>query len=106
MTDSVELVPMPEYETVQNWLGGLREHWGGDPANTNPEQALAAITQTENDLANVQINAIRELIADAEAGERRSTADLPPATRRRSRSAGFAGSRAPRSADPRRSRSR
>ena len=36
----------------------------------NEDQALAAITQTENDLANAEINALQELINEAEAAER------------------------------------
>jgi tetratricopeptide (TPR) repeat protein len=35
----------------------------------NQEEAFAAITQTENEVANVQINAIRELIGAAESQE-------------------------------------
>jgi len=36
----------------------------------NEDQALAAITQTENNLANAEINALQELIIEAEAAER------------------------------------
>ena len=34
----VELRPMLEYASVQTWLDGLRQHWGGDPANDDPER--------------------------------------------------------------------
>ena len=33
-----ELKPMLEYEAVRTWLDGLRQHWGGDPANDDPER--------------------------------------------------------------------
>ena len=29
---------MLEYEAVRTWLDGLRQHWGGDPANDDPER--------------------------------------------------------------------
>jgi hypothetical protein len=32
----VALKPMPEYEAVQTWLDGLREHWGTDPLEDDP----------------------------------------------------------------------
>lgn len=34
----VDLRPMLEYATVQVWIDGLRRHWGGDPANEDPER--------------------------------------------------------------------
>jgi hypothetical protein len=34
----VELKPLLEYESVRTWLDGLRQHWGGDPANDDPER--------------------------------------------------------------------
>jgi len=34
----VELKRMLEYASVQTWLDGLRQHWGGDPANDDPER--------------------------------------------------------------------
>jgi hypothetical protein len=27
-----------DYQTVKNWLDGLREHWGGDPASDDPDR--------------------------------------------------------------------
>lgn len=33
-----ELKPLLEYRTVRTWLEGLKEHWGGDPANDDPER--------------------------------------------------------------------
>ena len=33
-----DLKPMLEYESVRTWLDGLRQHWGGDPANDDPER--------------------------------------------------------------------
>lgn len=42
MTDSaeqrIELRPMLEYPSVRTWLDGLKLHWGGDPANDDPER--------------------------------------------------------------------
>lgn len=42
MTDSteerVELRPMLDYASVVTWLDGLKQHWGGDPANDDPER--------------------------------------------------------------------
>ena len=32
------LRPMLDYASVQSWMGGLRQHWGGDPATDNPER--------------------------------------------------------------------
>jgi hypothetical protein len=34
----VELLPLTEYATVQTWLDGLRQHWGGDPIADDPER--------------------------------------------------------------------
>jgi len=34
----VTLKPLLEYESVRTWLDGLRQHWGGDPANDDPER--------------------------------------------------------------------
>jgi hypothetical protein len=34
----VELRPLPDYASVQTWLEGLRQHWGGDPASDDPER--------------------------------------------------------------------
>lgn len=34
----VELRPLTEYASVQGWLDGLRQHWGGDPVNDDPER--------------------------------------------------------------------
>ena len=36
--DSIALLPMPEYASVQTWLDGLRQHWGGDPETEDPER--------------------------------------------------------------------
>ena len=36
MSDDLTLDAMLNYETVQIWLDGLREHWGGDPATDDP----------------------------------------------------------------------
>ena len=38
MSESLELKEMLEYATVQRWLDGLREHWGGDPENDDPDR--------------------------------------------------------------------
>jgi hypothetical protein len=35
---AVELRPMLEYASVRAWMDGLRQHWGGDPANDDPER--------------------------------------------------------------------
>ncbi len=34
----VELLPLLEYASVQTWLDGLRQHWGGDPLTDDPER--------------------------------------------------------------------
>jgi hypothetical protein len=34
----VELKPLLEYASVRTWLDGLRQHWGGDPLNDDPER--------------------------------------------------------------------
>ncbi|MEM7467359.1 MAG: hypothetical protein AAF387_10790 [Pseudomonadota bacterium] len=38
MSDALELNEMLSYETIQRWLDGLRAHWGGDPANDDPDR--------------------------------------------------------------------
>ena len=39
MTNEVlDLRPMLHYASVQTWLDGLRQHWGGDPATDDPER--------------------------------------------------------------------
>jgi hypothetical protein len=35
---SMELRPMLDYVSVQTWLDGLRQHWGGDPVADDPER--------------------------------------------------------------------
>ncbi len=35
---TLELKPLLEYATVGEWLDGLRQHWGGDPAKDDPER--------------------------------------------------------------------
>jgi hypothetical protein len=35
---AVELRPMAEYASVQVWIDGLRQHWGGDPEHDDPER--------------------------------------------------------------------
>lgn len=37
-TEPLELRPLAEYASVATWLDGLRRHWGGDPANDDPER--------------------------------------------------------------------
>jgi len=34
----VELRSLLEYASVQTWLDGLRQHWGGDPVNEDPDR--------------------------------------------------------------------
>ena len=34
----IELRPMLDYASVETWLDGLKQHWGGDPANDDPER--------------------------------------------------------------------
>ena len=34
----LDLGPLTEYASVQAWLDGLRQHWGGDPATDDPER--------------------------------------------------------------------
>jgi hypothetical protein len=36
--ETIELRPMMEYASVRTWLEGLKQHWGGDPANDDPER--------------------------------------------------------------------
>jgi hypothetical protein len=46
----VELRPMIQYTSVQTWLDGLRQHWGGDPVTDDPERlpALEAFCRYAN----------------------------------------------------------
>lgn len=34
----LDLRPMLEYASVQTWMHGLRQHWGGDPVTDDPER--------------------------------------------------------------------
>ncbi len=34
----MELKPLLEYRSVNDWLDGLREHWGGDPETDDPDR--------------------------------------------------------------------
>ena len=34
----IDLKPLLEYASVQVWLDGLRQHWGGDPLQEDPER--------------------------------------------------------------------
>jgi hypothetical protein len=36
--DRIELRPLLDYASVRTWLDGLKQHWGGDPANDDPER--------------------------------------------------------------------
>ena len=38
MSEALELKPMSEYDTIQTWMDGLREHWGGDPETDDPDR--------------------------------------------------------------------
>jgi hypothetical protein len=38
VSDGLELENMLDYETVQIWLDGLRQHWGGDPVADDLER--------------------------------------------------------------------
>ena len=46
----VDLRPMLGYASVQTWMDGLKQHWGGDPATDNPErlEMLAAFCAYAN----------------------------------------------------------
>ncbi len=46
----IELRPMLEYASVQTWMDGLRQHWGGDPVNDDPDRlpALEAFCRHAN----------------------------------------------------------
>jgi hypothetical protein len=37
----IALRPMLEYASVQTWLDGLRQHWGGEPATDDPDRLPA-----------------------------------------------------------------
>ena len=47
---TVELRPLLDYAAVQTWLEGLKQHWGGDPVNDDPERlpALEAFCRYAN----------------------------------------------------------
>jgi hypothetical protein len=34
----VALAPIADYASVQSWLDGLQQHWGGDPATDDPDR--------------------------------------------------------------------
>lgn len=66
---SVVLRPMLEYTSVQAWMDGLKQHWGGEPATDNPERLdmLAAFCA----YANVDPDAIIKQTTMIKDGERR-----------------------------------
>lgn len=35
---AITLRPLTDYASVQTWLDGLRQHWGGDPATDDPDR--------------------------------------------------------------------
>jgi hypothetical protein len=37
----VDLLPLSEYTSVQTWIDGLRQHWGGDPVADDPDRLPA-----------------------------------------------------------------
>ena len=63
------LRPMLEYASVQTWIDGLRQHWGGDPVADDPERlpALEAFCR----YANVDPDAIIKQTTMLKDGERR-----------------------------------
>ena len=46
----VELRPLLDYASVQTWIDGLKQHWGGDPATDDPARlpALEAFCRYAN----------------------------------------------------------
>jgi hypothetical protein len=46
----ITLRPMQDYASVQTWLDGLRQHWGGNPVTDDPERlpALEAFCRYAN----------------------------------------------------------
>lgn len=36
--EPIALRPLTEYASVQTWLDGLKQHWGGDPVTDDPER--------------------------------------------------------------------
>jgi hypothetical protein len=44
------LPPLLDYASVQTWLDGLRQHWGGDPTTDDPDRlpALEAFCRYAN----------------------------------------------------------
>ena len=65
----VKLRPMAEYASVQAWVDGLRQHWGGDPVTDDPERlpALEAFCRH----ANVDPDEIIKQTTMLQDGERR-----------------------------------
>ena len=63
------LRPMLKYASVQTWIDGLRQHWGGDPVADDPERlpALEAFCR----YANVDPDAIIKQTTMLKDGERR-----------------------------------
>ena len=37
-SEPVVLATLTNYASVQTWLDGLRQHWGGDPATDDPDR--------------------------------------------------------------------
>ena len=35
---AITLRPLTEYASVQAWLDGLKQHWGGDPVTDDPDR--------------------------------------------------------------------
>ena len=70
MTGSADLAPMLEYETVQNWLEGLRAHWGGDPETDDPDR-LPTLEEFCRSVAVEPDTIIKECTRIDKAGDRR-----------------------------------
>jgi hypothetical protein len=65
----VELRPMLEYTSVTSWMDGLQQHWGGDPANDDPERL--AMLEAFCRFANVDPDQIIKQTTMIKDGERR-----------------------------------
>ncbi len=70
MSDSSLENSLLDFETVQVWLAGLKEHWGGDPASDDPDrlptlQEFCKYAESDPD------NIIRECKRVNKAGDQR-----------------------------------
>ncbi len=76
-----DLLPLTDYATVQTWLDGLRQHWGGEPERDDPErieilEAFCRFAEKDPDTIIEECVLVRDGEKRIRAKGRRRYADL------------------------------